>query len=259
MLLKIYNGTETKAGVSVKLTTETFTDYDFVLNTAEETFRLPIKVKLASGKAVVGNGNMIGLTNGSSLVGITFNSNQTAHFGPTGALAEPLPVSSTNATLSAVPGVFGVTTDPNYSGIETSDSDLYLYFYVGETVQNANLINAGRIQEKVAEAITRMDCKAYITETYVNGTSGYNIYSNGYCEQWGLAVGNGDVNLTVTFLKPFKDNNYTLNASMVTTSTVALANISHVSVVSKTNTSFVTRINSNIGLTKSWLACGYIK
>ena len=147
LLLKIYNGTETKAGVSVKLTTETFTDYDFVLNTAEETFRLPIKVKLASGKAVVGNGNMIGLTNGSSLVGITFNSNQTAHFGPTGALAEPLPVSSTNATLSAVPGVFGVTTDPNYSGIETSDSDLYLYFYVGETVQNANLINAGRIEE----------------------------------------------------------------------------------------------------------------
>ncbi len=42
LLLKIYNGTETKAGVSVKLNTETFTDYDFVLNTADETFRLPL-------------------------------------------------------------------------------------------------------------------------------------------------------------------------------------------------------------------------
>ena len=62
LLLKIYNGVETKAGVSVKLTTETFTDYDFVLNTAEETFRLPTKVKqkfFNSGDVpVVGNGNI---------------------------------------------------------------------------------------------------------------------------------------------------------------------------------------------------------
>lgn len=30
----------------------------------------------------------------------------------------------------------------------------YLYFYVGETIQNANLINAGRIEEKVASLIS---------------------------------------------------------------------------------------------------------
>ena len=41
-LLKVYNGTETVVGLSVKLSTETYTDYDFVLNTADETFRLPI-------------------------------------------------------------------------------------------------------------------------------------------------------------------------------------------------------------------------
>ena len=44
----------------------------------------------------------------------------------------------------------GITTDPTKSGLELSDSDLYLYFYVGETVQNANLINAGRIEEKLS-------------------------------------------------------------------------------------------------------------
>lgn len=100
---------------------------------------------------------------------------------------------------------------------------------------------------------------SYVIQKYQNGTSGYRIYSDGYCEQWGLAVGGGDVDLTVTFLKPFKDNNYTLNASMITTSTAKLSSLAHISVVSKTNTSFVTRVNSNIGLTKSWLACGYIK
>lgn len=76
-LLKVYNGTETVEGLSVKLSTETYTDYDFVLNTAEETFRLPLK---------------------------TLHSD------------------------------------------DTVDS-FSLYFYVGETVQNANLIDAGRIGE----------------------------------------------------------------------------------------------------------------
>ena len=67
----------TKRGLSVKLSTETYTDYDFVLNTADETFRLPLK---------------------------TLHSD------------------------------------------DTVDS-LSLYYYVGETVQNANLIDAGRIGE----------------------------------------------------------------------------------------------------------------
>ena len=82
-LLKVYNGTETVAGLSVKLSTETYTDYDFVLNTAEETFRLPLK-------------------------------NHTA---------------------------------------DDSIEGLTLYYYVGETVQNANLIDAGRIGEQLANKV----------------------------------------------------------------------------------------------------------
>lgn len=54
LLLQIYNGTVAKAGVSVKLSTETYADTDFVLNTSDTTFRLPLKVALASGKAVSG-------------------------------------------------------------------------------------------------------------------------------------------------------------------------------------------------------------
>ena len=82
-LLKVHNGTETVEGLSVKLSTEDYTDYDFVLNTANETFRLPLK-------------------------------NHTADDG---------------------------------------NSVLTLYFYVGETVQNANLINAGRIEEKLVDKV----------------------------------------------------------------------------------------------------------
>ena len=149
LLLKIYNGTETKAGVSVKLSTETFTDYDFVLDTAEEIFRLPIKVKLASGKAVIGNGMSLGLTNGTSDFGLRTSETYSLS-GLTSAYGKAIGSASTSGTDSAsLSGnkSVGVTSAPQYSGLELSDIDLYLYFYVGETVQNANLINAGRIEE----------------------------------------------------------------------------------------------------------------
>ena len=148
LLLKIYNGTETKAGVSVKLSTETFTDYDFVLNTAEETFRLPIKVKLASGKAIAGNGKAVGWTDGINNFGVNLTSAD-AFVAYTGAYGVDVGTTSNSGTISEANRGVGLTTDSTKSGIETSDSDLYLYFYVGETVQNANLVNIGRIQENM--------------------------------------------------------------------------------------------------------------
>ncbi len=41
-LMDIYNGVKTVEGASVKLSTETYTDYDFVINAIDETFRLPL-------------------------------------------------------------------------------------------------------------------------------------------------------------------------------------------------------------------------
>lgn len=50
-----------------------------------------------------------------------------------------------------------------------------------------------------------------LVESYTNGKSGYRVYSDGYCEQWddntGVPVE------SITFLKPYKDTNYTVLAS----------------------------------------------
>ena len=156
LLLKIYNGTETKDGVSVKLSTEAYTDTDFVINTANTTFRLPIKVKLASGNAVVGNGRAVGLTSdginvgtlsGSDSVGIYANGTNPPPVLPTGRLGD--------ANLESGRIGYGITTDPTKSGIETSSSGLKLYFYVGETIQDANVIAASQVLTKVANSIDR--------------------------------------------------------------------------------------------------------
>ena len=68
--------------------------------------------------AVVGNGLTLGLTNGTNLVGLTSGTNGDSAntFNPfTNAYGQPVTNSATNH--SAVGGWFGITTDPNYSGV----------------------------------------------------------------------------------------------------------------------------------------------
>jgi hypothetical protein len=73
------------------------------------------------------------------------------------------------------------------------------------------LINAGRIQEKVAEAITRMDCKAYIVETYVNGNSWYRVWSDKWCEQGGYISSSNSTSQVNSLLITMSSSNYTIN------------------------------------------------
>ena len=156
-LLKVYNGTETVEGLSVKLSTETYTDYDFVLNTADETFRLPLKTKQKfydNTASVVGNGMTLGLTNGTGF-GAWSQARTDRDYNAITPAGYGKPVTAGFFSTNPIQGTYGVTTDPTKSGIEThlTETTLYLYFYVGETVQNANLIDAGRIGEMVANKV----------------------------------------------------------------------------------------------------------
>ena len=178
-LLKVYNGTETVEGLSVKLSTEEYTDYDFVLNTANETFRLPLKTKLASGKAVVGNGMSIGITDGTTNAGL-FNATD-------GRLENAINLYGTDVGTDNASGQIvsakslGLTTDPTKSGIELSDSGLYLYYYVGETVQNANLIDAGRMGESLTNKVDLSNTQWATNACMPDYSAGINgIFSGSY-------------------------------------------------------------------------------
>lgn len=152
LLLEIYNGTVAKDGVSVKMSTEAYTDTDFVINTADTTFRLPIKVKLASGNAVVGNGMALGLTNGSYNGGLVFGTNGTSAVTDS-QYGEQVYQGTAHGNSSI--GVFGVTTDPEKSGLVLADNDMYLYFYVGETIQDANIIASSQVLTTVADCVRK--------------------------------------------------------------------------------------------------------
>lgn len=249
LLLKIHNGTETKAGVSVKLSTEAYTDTDFVINTADTTFRLPIKVKLASGNAVVGNCMTLGLTDGTNFGGTVFNSqsNLQSAGNAYGQNVGTLTVGGTGLTGNTN---VGVTTDPTKSGIETSSSGLKLYFYVGETIQDANVIAASQVLTDIA------NLKAHsIVETYVNGTSWYRVYSDGWCEQGGLVSFSSGSTQTINLLKQYVNKSYTILDGYAWTSFTA--NSGHIKMGSKTVSSFQLVAHDTLP-ESNWETKGYI-
>jgi len=234
LLLAIYNGTETKAGVSVKLSTETYDDTDFVLNTGDTTFRLPTVVKLASGKAVVGDGatSPAFYTAGTSTLGGLYSNNGTLITGTT----------TGNQLL---------TTDETKSGMETSANGLYLYFYVGDTVQDANVLAAGQALSDIANLKAH-----YVTETYTNGTSGYRVWSDGYCEQWGRSTVN-TTDTDIVFLKEFANTDYTININQMYGWTQNPGGYD-MAIMSNPQTTKVVARASTGPLGSIWKACGYI-
>ena len=206
------------------------TDYDFVLNTADETFRLP----LLDGSEDLPSNNVIYYTANTSLSNTTPANVYTATQNCYVTIRTFSPSSTGISILSYINGIvvytqsFGATFNQNSDVLfmqkgqtlslgVTSGSASYnltvrsaqgngtLYYYVGETVQNANLIDAGRIGEQLAN---KQDKCIHITETYQNGNSWYRVWSDGWCEQSGKTASMASNEMiAVTFLKKFKNTN----------------------------------------------------
>lgn len=110
--------------------------------------------------------------------------------------------------------------------------------------------------------------KAYITETYKNGTSWYRVWSDGWCEQGGIATGGASASgASVTLIKAYKDTNYTLIPAGVDRRTADFQNQAAqiVKIRNVTTTGFYASTSwtatGSYGWEAypfSWYACGYI-
>lgn len=243
------------------------TDNDFEINTSDETFRLPLKngtEGMFGGGAVVGNGMSLGLTNGSQTAGLT---SLTYHSGVTdrGTLigvttGYGLNIGQSVAGSAGFNGIVtaGITTDPEKSGLVVANAGVVpdgwaLYYYVGVTVQNANLIDAGRMQEQITNI--NASSRGYLVESYVNGRSWYRVYSDGWCEQGGqITVTEAATNITL--LKSYKDNNYNAVGCQANTNTAGYHTIN---VAAYSATQVQIRQNAVGSPLVNWIAMGYIK
>lgn len=77
--------------------------------------------------------------------------------------------------------------------------------------------------EQTVSAVLDATNKRYVVEMYKtdDGSGGYTLYSDGYCEQWGtyvLDVGIAHKSVTQSLYRSYKDTNYYSSASILTIS-----------------------------------------
>lgn len=236
----------TKRGLPVKLSTEDYTDYDFVINTADETFRLPLKNgregALIKTAPVISDGLM------------TFRSTSTS------SLVRNLNTNNGNYVGEIIEGSNGTGPYAYESGLVADleaasiPDNYYLYYYAGNVAKNASVINAGRMQEQLVDLASRV----HIVETYQNGSSFYRLWSDGWCEQGGECKGFGFGTIgTVDLIKKFKTENYYVNANQWTEGGWGLTNY----VRSRTVSSFTVQADGGNSSAANypfyWYACGY--
>lgn len=92
-----------------------------------------------------------------------------------------------------------------------------------------------------------------LTGTWINGTSWYRKYSDGWIEQGGEFTKQRDTNVTVTFPVAFRNTNYTIATSQY----AQLSSNSPVCAFTAKTTTGITHNYGSWGSKWGWFACGY--
>ena len=249
----------------------------YILDTVNTRFKLPrinpTKEVLQQTAPVIGNGIGIGLTDGTyklTLQNGVYGSHSNLTLGsPLGAsVGDTLSTQNTGDTKA-----LGVVSEAANSGLIADLSsatgifkgNLYLYFYVGNTVQDQTTIDVGEITDALNGKVDlptggTQTSIGLLVESYSNGTSWYRVYSDGWCEQGGYIDNNTD-EITVTLLKPFANTSY----SVLTTAQLAGQFTPTAWVESKTSSDMLIRAQywqnasyTGVVATFYWQAKGYI-
>ena len=147
----------------------------------------------------------------------------------------------------------GVSKNPEYSGL-LSNLPVVEYRAMVQLATGASdeaLITATSALQQIANKVDRSEAD-YVVESYVNGTEWYRVYKSGWVEQGGSVSGTSGV--TVIFLKPFVNTNYTITSS-VTASSSSDSYFSALVMGTKTTTDFKATLNSVVK-GKDWIAYG---
>lgn len=276
--VEIDGRTFVKRGLPVKLLTDTYDDYDFVVNTVDQTFRLP----LLNGEESLQSNRYDVLTLQATGGKYTAPANGWFQFNgyatdPAGVVSlvhhnKKLKVQSTMGTGGNpylrvfLPCDRGDVVRAEYYNLDSSKgsgiADLLfiyakgngsLYFYVGDTVQDASLIKAS----EALDYLSKLNTVHCVVETFKSGSSWYRVYDDGWVEQGG-ASNIPALGTTISFLKPFADTNYSL--AFAGNDTSADAGVVAFCYRSRTAKSFVMDCGYNgtfYASSFSWVACGY--
>lgn len=204
----------------------------FGLDTANERFKVPLlkDVYLKAGQAPLA----FGAETLPNIRGEFRGTNAWNGDGPviqTGALYSKGNLSRVNGSQQSGYNTYSLNFDASRSSSTYQDGAKVNPDHV--TYRAYVVLYASAAEASVAQAqefMTALDGKAnvdlsnvpsnivYIVESYVNGTSGYRVWSDGYCEQWGYTNASSGTDVSISLLKTMKNIDYFVDITPYSTS-----------------------------------------
>lgn len=179
----------------------------FVIDTTNQTIRLPKITGIVEGTLDVNAlGNLVeaGLPNIKGYVNLQGRANATeGAFSRTGISNARQDTDGNVRYDSTQIDIDASRSSSVYKDDETTVQPQtikgYYYIVLATTTKT-------EIEIDIDEVTTEINnlSRAYIVETYSNGTDWYRVWSDGWCEQGGFKTSTG----FITFLVPFTDNNF---------------------------------------------------
>jgi hypothetical protein len=101
--------------------------------------------------------------------------------------------------------------------VQPNSTQMYLYFYVGNTVINQTEVDVGILTEQLNGKQDVLGNNVdYVVESYNDGTNWYRVYKSGWVEQGGKVTSQSAL-LSVSLLKPYANTLYSVIASVGST------------------------------------------
>lgn len=172
-------------------TASDITDYDFVINQTDETFRLPLKNGMEGvfASRAKGDGKTVGFTDGTNNYGLGDDSEGYLKLF-TGSYNTNVGSAFTTGSSSNINKSVGLTTDSTKSGIvvdTTVPSGYNLYYYCGNVEENLQSVNVARIEEALVDktsmaqaSIASIPSDKYEDLTLLASEQPYTAPENGY-------------------------------------------------------------------------------
>lgn len=173
----------------------------YILDTTNKRFKLPrTKYNFVGLRDSVGSYVEAGLPNITGTSNFSATGNQFSGEGAFTKSVRGTAVAGSSLGTYWKPYLDASDSNSIYGNSDTVQppaTQMYLYFFVGNYVQNQTAIDIGAMSEQLNGKVDldmHNSQKPYIVETYTSHNYSYRIWSNNICEQWGACKDGVPVN-----------------------------------------------------------------
>ena len=146
----------------------------------------------------------------------------------------------------------------NSTTVQPQSIKVLYYIVIATTTKTDIQVDIDEVMTDLNGKVSTADLATchVVVETYVNGTSWYRVYDDGWCEQGGHIEESSINVVNISFLKAYISIPTLLTSVNSTARTSYLDN--GIDIFNLTTTGFTKQYTVNVGTGWAWQACGYI-